>query len=876
MDIRTAISTQKNALMGLLSPEEQSSGEILYNNGHCQALSWSAMRYDLIVNTETKLGAIECGIFVNSDGGLAPSINGHPANWNRITYACILQIEHELRLADPKESIEHKKYTRAGMIQRVLKERAERAANANYSIQWADNIYGDHILTNERGVKYKVFLRDFEKKTGYSDSLDAQLNKLGTTKHIMFAFKELNRFGSLYERMDKTFPFIEIFCDPLNDYRISWYYPDALTSDEQGLLAQYFNASRYVGEEHITDLLGFLRAVRDNPRFCVRPEVAEKTEAAFEKKAMETLHRSWTPDFSSIKTTLYPYQQEGIAFALFRKTAIIADEMGLGKTVQAIGTALLKKQLFGFRRAMVVCPASLKAQWKAEIEKFSDETALIVQGTPDEREAQYSTGDCYFVLLNYETVIRDCELINRAGVDLLILDEVQRARNYETSTATALKQIQTKHKLALTGTPIENRLIDIFSIMSILDATFLGPLWEFSYQHCLFDPEKYNKINGYYNLQALNRQLEDILIRREKKKVAAQLPDVVQIEVPIEMAPLQAEYHASYTRTLAQIVGKKYLTAFDVQRLQVLLTNMRMVCDSTYLIDEQTNVSPKLDELKNILFDKLDIVHKDVKIIIFSEWLKVHKLIGKLLRDHSVGYVELNGSIPVAARSGLIAKFESGPQYKVFLATEAGGVGLNLQVADTLINFELPWNPARKNQRLGRIDRIGQQNSKLTVFNFVTCNSVEQQIARGLLVKQSLFDGVLSSESNTDFVDFSSKGRSQFIGQLEMFVAESQEWAGLAPPPQSAPPELPAHDEINMLGEADEPALEPESTTPPPAEQPQSARIDELQKIMTSGLDFLSGLLKMATGHAATLENQTVNIDPDSGEVTLKFKVKKD
>lgn len=156
-----------------------------------------------------------------------------------------------------------------------------------------------------------------------------------------------------------------------------------------------------------------------------------------------------------------------------------------------------------------------------------------------------------------------------------MLDEAQRAKNYETKTASSLKNIRAKHKLVITGTPIENRLIDIFSIMGILDPEFLGPLWEFSYQHCLFDPDKPNKINGYYDLQKLNKKLEDVLIRREKRKVLNQLPNVRQIDIPLNLSPLQADYHASYAKGLAQIIRKKFLTPYDLQLMQLLLANMR-------------------------------------------------------------------------------------------------------------------------------------------------------------------------------------------------------------------------------------------------------------------------------------------------------------
>ncbi|GET30923.1 DEAD/DEAH box helicase [Prolixibacter sp. SD074] len=882
MNIHQIVITQKKKLADQLNRQELALGEIIFNNGQCQILSQSASRYELIITDEYRNDVAEVTLEIEETGTIIPKIkNDEDAGWNKTSFACLLQVESEMHLLDPKEQTEHKKYTREGMVKRVLKERQQKAEKAGYHIRWADNIYGDHILTNERGIKYKVFLRDFETETGYSNSMDSRLNKLGTTKHIMFAFNALKENKAFFNKLDKTFPFVEIYCDPLNDYKISWYYPNKIPVEEQLLISRYFKNSNFIEDNKITGLLNFLDEASQKPHICVRPEVAEKIEAAFEKKVLEDLQETYTPDFSKIKADLYDYQKEGIQFALFRKTSIIADEMGLGKTIQAIGTAMQKKELFGFSKTLVVCPASLKEQWKKEVERFSDQKALVIQGTPDERAQQYKDRSCFFFIVNYETVLRDQIAINKAGMDFLILDEAQRAKNYETKTAASLKQINSKHKLAITGTPIENKLIDIFSIMSILDPEFFGPLWEFSYQHCLFDPEKQNKINGYYNLQKLNKQLEKVLIRREKRKVIDQLPNLRQIDIPVELSPLQADYHASYARGLAQIIHKKFLTPYDLHRMQLLLANMRMACDSTYLIDDETNESPKLNELKHILLDELDVSNKNTKIIIFSEWVKVHKLIGQLLRENNIGFVELNGKIPVRSRGELIRKFESNPQYKVFLSTEAGGSGLNLQVADTLINFELPWNPAKKNQRIGRIDRIGQKSNKLTIFNFITRNSIETQIAAGLLVKQSLFDGVLGDDARTNFVDFTTKGRSQFIQQLEEFISETErkgQEEELAVEPlgeeaitETEPEKRPA-DEIDFSGDDTEQQEElTETHAGNGAKHP--AQTAGLETVMNSGMQFLSGLFKMTTGKEMDVENQTIEVNKETGEVTMKFKL---
>lgn len=886
MKISEIVKKQIEKLRGQLNNNELLLGEIIFNNGACQILSQSPVKYELIVSSEITDTTTEYALIIEDNGNMLPRVGKETGGWDKNSYACLLQVESELHLLDPKEHVEHKKYSREGMVQRVLKERQQKADNAEYHVQWADNIYGDHILTNEKGIKYKVFLRDFENETGYSDSMDSMLNKLGTTKHIMFAFSKLKENNRLYKKLDKTYPFIEIFCDPLNDYKITWHYPHQLPLEENLLISRYFKKSHFIQNDEITSFLGFIEETANRKIINIRPEVNKKLESAFEKEMLKKLGEVHKPDFSAINLKLFDYQKEGINFSLFRKAAIIADEMGLGKTIQAICTAILKKEIFNFTKTLVVCPASIKEQWKNEIEKFSDEKALVVQGLPDDRAKMYQDNNHYFFIVNYETVLRDQLAINKAGIDFLILDEAQRAKNYETKTAASLKRIDAKHKLVITGTPIENRLIDIFSIMGILDPYFFGPLWEFSYQHCLFDPEKHNKINGYYNLKSLNKKLEEILIRREKRKVLDQLPNIQQTNISVDLSPLQADYHASYAKGLAQIIRKKFLTPYDLQRLMLLLANMRMVCDSTYLIDDETNESPKMDELKYILLEKLDVQNTDRKIIIFSEWVKVHKLIGTMLRDNNIGFVELNGKIPVKSRGDLIRKFEDNKHYKIFLSTEAGGSGLNLQVADILINFELPWNPAKKNQRIGRIDRLGQKSKKLTILNFITRNSIEQQIAAGLLVKQSLFDGVLGDNANRDFVDFSTKGRSQFIQQLEEFVAETEK-APIEEGEMSAPDEKqeglqkaevekqPA-DELDLSGDEIEQAPksdveEKEKTVQ--AGQGQKAQAEQLEQVMNHGMQFLAGMFQMSTGKEMGVENQTIEVNKETGEVTMKFKL---
>ena len=369
------------------------------------------------------------------------------------------------------------------------------------------------------------------------------------------------------------------------------------------------------------------------------------------------------------------------------------------------------------------------------------------------------------------------------------------------------------------------------------------------------------------------------------------------------MHPAQADYHAGYAGGIARILSKKFITPMDMQRLMLLLSKMRMVCDSTYLVDLETNYSPKLIELEYILKEKFDLKNSDRKIIIFSEWKKMNHIIGKMLRDNDIGFVELNGSIPVKKRGKLIEEFENNPSCKVFLSTEAGGVGLNLQVADTVINFELPWNPAKKNQRIGRIDRLGQKSDNLTVINFITRDSIEMKIASGLVLKQNLFDSLLSAGNDTDIVDFSTKGRAQFLTQLQEsigeFVIDEPEQEDEKPvfEPTDEQEEIaelekgfaekheegliPEYDQNSESDEKEtEGALEPSTMDKEEIGKntvedivQEEAVADQLEVVLNQGLGFISGIFKMATGNDLTTGKESITIDKKTGEVTMKFKL---
>ncbi|MEO5998939.1 MAG: DEAD/DEAH box helicase [Chitinophagaceae bacterium] len=843
----------------------------IYGEGFCQVLSRSKNGIDVLVQTEEEEDSQEIS-FKLVDGDVICLIDNKPSAWNAAAIAALLQAQEEMKL--PGITAEGKAYTRQGMIKRVLAERKEKAAKTLYKIKFANNIFGEHELINEKGTRYFVLLRDFTNETGYINNPDWQTNKLGTSKHIMYAFDRLKNDNKLYNKLSKTFPYVEIYTDPLNDYNITWFYPHNIPARAERLIKKYFGDKKYIPTEQGKDFLQFIQAAAVIPEIVIRAEVEEKVKQAWDNETLKQQKQTAVLDFNLLKVPLFPYQQQGVNFATFKQGCIIADEMGLGKTIQAIGAAVMKKKIFGFRRTLIVCPASLKEQWKKEIEKFSYEEAVIVDGLPKERNTIYRKSQAYFLIINYETVLRDLHAINKMEPDFIILDEAQKIKNFTTITAHNIKQLNKKHALVITGTPIENRISDLYSIVQFVDQKFLAPLWEFSYQHCFFDEKNRNKITGYYNLQNLYERLKPILLRREKKTVIKELPTITQINVPINLHEEQQSLHAGFAKTIASILRKKFITPYDQQKLMLTLLNMRMVCDSTFLVDKETHISPKLVELKEILVEKMDLQNNPGKIIIFSEWVVMLQLIGKMLHELGIGFAMLSGKVQVRNRGKLVKKFETDPDCKIFLSSEAGGVGLNLQVADTIINFELPWNPAKKNQRLGRIDRLGQRSKKLTVISFISRNSIEGKIAEGLGLKQNLFDGVLSENNRLDVVDFSASGRAQFLEELELAMSEM-----LVPQPMedSLTEEIPQQiieEDITTIITEEEPEEVPVILINNEAETAVPSQMLQMEQVMQHGMNFLSGLYQMATGKTMAPEDQKINIDQETGEVVMRFKMK--
>ncbi|MEO7319660.1 MAG: DEAD/DEAH box helicase, partial [Chthoniobacteraceae bacterium] len=465
-----------------------------------------------------------------------------------------------------------------------------------------------------------------------------------------------------------------------------------------------------------------------------------------------------------LRTDLLPYQLDGIAFAAGAGRTVLADEMGLGKTIQGVGVAEFLAQQSGIGRVLIVCPASLKSQWAAEIARFSGRSVQLVGGAFAEREQQYATG-AFFTVCNYEQVLRDYLPIERVAWDLIILDEAQRIKNWEAQTSRIIKSLRSRFALVLTGTPVENRLDDLFSIVEFIDDQRLGPAFRFLHQHRT--ATETGKVLGYKNLAALRQRLAPVLLRRTRVSVALDLPPRTTEIIRITPTAEQLELHRAHMLTVASITSKKFITEMDLLRLRRALAAARMTVDSTFLVEKKApGFSSKLERLAELLAAL--IAEPQRKIILFSEWTTMLDLIEPLLKKLGAAFVRLDGSVPQGKRKLLVHEFQTNPACRVFLTTNAGSVGLNLQAADTVINVDLPWNPALLDQRIARAHRMGQKR-KVHVYLLVTEQTIEEGLLATLGAKHELANAALDPDSDLNEVELHS-GTEELKRRLEVLL----------------------------------------------------------------------------------------------------------
>ena len=656
--------------------------------------------------------------------------------------------------------------------------RRQMAEKENFTIKNLDHqpVYSDYSVYSPASKNiYKVALRSRDNSLNFCSCPDFKTNQLGTCKHIESVRMQLSRKRGIKQLLDNVpmQSYSSLYISYLGERKLKlrigtdhkkefekWavkYFDKRHTL----LPAAYFQVEQLLKEAH--DIDASFRCYEDALQMIVAGRDRFRLQSLVEQQGVNLLK-------DLVNVSLFPYQQEGILFATRCGRSILADDMGLGKTLQAIAWATLMNKQWNTQKTVIVCPTSLKYQWKAEIKKFTGSTVTVIEGNYLTRMALYENDESYFKIVSYHMAGNDWDLINKMQPDIVILDEAQRIKNWKAKISQNIKRIRSPYALVLTGTPLENNIEELYSLVQYVNPLLLGALHHFLTKHQVKDGHS-GKVTGYTGLNEIGRQLSGILLRRTKKEVLKQLPGRMDKNLFVPLTPVQAEMHEEFKDIVAKLVHKwkrfGFLNEQDRQRLLNNLNMMRMVCDSTYIIDQQTNHQTKLDELFNILDELLPM--EGEKVVIFSQWERMTRLIAQGLEKRKVKFEYLHGGIPGKNREALFTNFTNDPACKVFLSTDAGGVGLNLQAASNLINMDIPWNPAVLEQRIARIHRMGQKKN-ISVTNLVAQGTIEHRLLSVLQFKTSIAAGIL--DNGEDSIFLGDDRFKQFMQSVEAITQE--------------------------------------------------------------------------------------------------------
>ena len=462
----------------------------------------------------------------------------------------------------------------------------------------------------------------------------------------------------------------------------------------------------------------------------------------------------------NLNASLREYQKVGVQWLrmldYYGLGGILADDMGLGKTVQLLCVICAYKDNGGKKPCLVVCPSSLCLNWQNEAEKFTiGMQSIVVHGTLEERKNQIASIPNYdIVITSYELLKRDIEEYKKYDFKFkyIIADEAQYIKNNNTQNAKAIKNISAETRFALTGTPIENSLSELWSIFD-----FIMPGYLFGYRKF---KELYEtpiiKEGNEVAMNKLKKLIEPFVLRRIKGEVLTELPDKMISVLNSQMVDEQRDIYLSYLAK-AKKNAMEEIQENGIEKSQIkilaLLTRLRQICcHPSLFIDNYKGESGKLNQCIEIVKDAIQSGHK---ILLFSGYTAMFEIIEKELQKENIEFLKLTGQTKVSERINLVDEFNSNPNKKLFLISlKAGGTGLNLVGADVVIHYDPWWNLSAENQATDRTYRIGQKRN-VQVYKLITKNSIEEKIYELQKRKETLIDSMLST--NQTFISKLSK-----------------------------------------------------------------------------------------------------------------------
>ncbi|OAI43403.1 hypothetical protein AYO41_01945 [Verrucomicrobia bacterium SCGC AG-212-E04] len=643
------------------------------------------------------------------------------------------------------------------------------------------SVFSNFDVHSRTGVVYQVEVRDLAWGNFFCTCVDFRVNALGTCKHVEAVRLQLEQ--EVPEALESA---RERGSTRLNLVPERARQSLRAEGDLQRLpksLRRLFDADGGLHRDIIPEVAvsTWREAAGAEPDLRVSQETdlwLESRRRAAEARQLRRVYeqrvRSGDWPAHETRVPLFPYQREGMLHLACAERALLADEMGLGKSVQAIAACVLLHRIGRAARALIVTPATLKAEWEQQIHELTSLGVLAAGGTRRNRLAAYDRDNApFFTIASYEEMLADHLEVNaRLRPDIVVLDEAQRIKDWNSPTALAVKRLHSRYAFVLTGSPVEHNLDELYSLVSFLDPTLFGPLFRFNREYYDFDER--GRPRGYRHLDRLRERIRPIFLRRRKADVETQLPGRTERFHFVPLSDAQRAVYAPLEAELRRLVSparRSPLTAAQQDRLLSVVSRLRMICDTNYILDVNDRTSPKAAEIARLLRE-ISASH-GTKVLVFSEWERMLELVRDACVKLRIGFAWNTGKVSPAQRRAEAARFAKDPACRVFLSTDGAGRGLNFPDVGVLIHCDVPWTPARLQQRVARAQQHPHAHP-ITVLHLVAEHTIEQRLLAGL-AKHRVPADLLLGEATDSVAEQPTSARERLIDRIRALLPKETE-----------------------------------------------------------------------------------------------------
>ena len=467
-------------------------------------------------------------------------------------------------------------------------------------------------------------------------------------------------------------------------------------------------------------------------------------------KIKKISNETFIKDMDVLAINLYPFQTVGAYYLYKAQNAILGDSVGLGKTIMALAVVERWFNEVRINSTLVLCPSTLKRNWENEIKRFTERSTIVISGDKPKRKQQYKQAYKYdFIVISYDTLFRDYEdlikpfILDKNFYFTLIMDELQSLKNSSAKRTKFSKLIakNAKYRLGLSATPIENGIMDLYNVYQVIDNKIFGDgrLYEhFKNRYCILD--YWGGIKDIKNRNIIIKRMKHVFIKRFKEDVSMQLPKGIENNYWIQLSDAQRSiYNDIKKKIIDEINDEKKAKKVRQANALAMIMYLRQVCLSAKLLGVADNISTKTD----FLLDFIKSLDNRSKIVIFVHFKMMLQLLKNSLIDAGYNILTITASDKIDDRFNILDKFNNNKNTKILLTGDVLTEGVNIPSANYSVNFDMLFNPAKMEQRNGRIDRLDNKHKTLNIINFIAENTIEERMFEILENKRKLYKSII-------------------------------------------------------------------------------------------------------------------------------------